>query len=67
VDFDLFKKIYYMTSKFVIIILQIVYAPGSRDSSVGIETGYGLDDRGVGFRIPIGSKNFSSLGRPDGV
>jgi hypothetical protein len=28
----------------------------SRDSSVGVATGYGLLDRGVGVRVPIGSK-----------
>jgi hypothetical protein len=28
---------------------------GSRDSSVGIGTGYGLDDRGVGVRVQTGS------------
>jgi hypothetical protein len=27
----------------------------SRDSVVGIATGYGLDDRGVGVRVPVGS------------
>jgi hypothetical protein len=26
----------------------------SRDSAVGIATGYGLDDRGVGVRFPVG-------------
>jgi hypothetical protein len=26
----------------------------SRDSAVGIATGYGLDDRGVGFRVLVG-------------
>jgi hypothetical protein len=26
---------------------------GSRDSVVGIATGYGLDDRGVGVRVPV--------------
>jgi hypothetical protein len=25
-----------------------------RDSVLGIATGYGLDDRGVGVRIPVG-------------
>jgi hypothetical protein len=30
----------------------------SRDSSVGIATGYGLDDRGVGVPSPGGGKNF---------
>jgi hypothetical protein len=37
----------------------------SRDSSVGIATGYGLDDRGVGVRVPVGSRIFSSPRRPD--
>jgi hypothetical protein len=27
---------------------------GSRDSVVGIATGYGLDDREVGDRVPVG-------------
>jgi hypothetical protein len=31
---------------------------------VGIATGYGLDDRGVGVRIPVGSKILISY-RPD--
>jgi hypothetical protein len=30
----------------------------SLDSSVGIATGYGLDDRGVGVRVPESVKNF---------
>jgi hypothetical protein len=28
------------------------------DSAVGIATGYWLDDRGVGVRVPVGVKNF---------
>jgi hypothetical protein len=32
----------------------------SRDSSVGIATGYGLDDGGLGVRFPIGSRIFTS-------
>jgi hypothetical protein len=36
-----------------------------RDSSVGIATGYGLDDRGVGVRVQVGSRIFSSPSRPD--
>jgi hypothetical protein len=31
----------------------------SRDSSVGIETGYGLDDLMIGVRFPAGEGNFS--------
>jgi hypothetical protein len=37
----------------------------SRDSVVGIATGYGLDDRGVGVRVSVGSRIFSSPRRPD--
>jgi hypothetical protein len=36
-----------------------------RDSVVGIATGYGLDDRGVGVRVPVGSRIFSSPRRSD--
>jgi hypothetical protein len=31
----------------------------SRDSSVGIAADYGLDDRMIGVRIPVGAGNFS--------
>jgi hypothetical protein len=31
----------------------------SRDSVVGTETGYRLDDRRVGVRVPVGSRIFS--------
>jgi hypothetical protein len=37
----------------------------SRDSEVGIATSYGLDDRGVGVRVPVGSGIFSSPNCPD--
>jgi hypothetical protein len=32
----------------------------SRDSAVGIATGYRLDDQGIGIRVPVGQK-FSFL------
>lgn len=32
---------------------------------VGVATGYGLDDRVVGVRVPVGSRNFSPPRRPD--
>jgi hypothetical protein len=34
-------------------------------AGVGIATGYGFDDRGVGVRVPVVSRIFSSLRRPD--
>jgi hypothetical protein len=37
----------------------------SRDSAVGIATGYGLNDREVGVRVPVGSKFFTSPYCPD--
>jgi hypothetical protein len=37
----------------------------SRDSAVGIATGYGLDDYGVGVRVSVGVRIFTSLCRSD--
>jgi hypothetical protein len=37
----------------------------SRDSVVDIATGYGLEDGGIGVRVPVGSRIFSSPRRPD--
>jgi hypothetical protein len=37
----------------------------SQDSAVGIATGYELDGRGVGVRVPVRSRIFSSPRRPD--
>jgi hypothetical protein len=31
---------------------------------LGIAAGYGLDDRGVGVRVPVGSRIFSTSSRP---
>jgi hypothetical protein len=45
--------------------IHVWYGRGSRDSAVGIATGYGLDDRGVGIRVPVGSRIFSSPRCPD--
>jgi hypothetical protein len=36
----------------------------SRDSVIGIATGYGLDDGGVGVPVPVRSKIFSMPSRP---
>jgi hypothetical protein len=35
------------------------------DSSVGIATGYELDDQVDGIRVPVGERIFSSPSRPD--
>jgi hypothetical protein len=37
----------------------------SRNSAVGIATGYRLGDRDVGVRVPVGSRIFTSSCRPD--
>jgi hypothetical protein len=37
----------------------------SQNSVVGTATGYGLDVRGVGVRVPVGSRIFSSPCLPD--
>jgi hypothetical protein len=46
--------------------MTIYYLRGKMNhgSSV-IATGYGLDDRGVGVRVPVGSRIFASLYCPD--
>jgi hypothetical protein len=44
-------------------IINILYLHlWGRDS---VATGYGLDDRGIGVRVPVGSRVFSSPCRPD--
>jgi hypothetical protein len=37
----------------------------SRDSVVGIANGYGLEDRGAGVQVLLGSRIFSSPRRPN--
>jgi hypothetical protein len=37
----------------------------NRDSVVSIATSYGLDERGVGIRVPVRSRILSSPRRPD--
>jgi hypothetical protein len=49
-------------SRFIILKLR---TSRSRDSSVGIATGYGLGDRVVGVRVPVGLRRSSSPRRPD--
>jgi hypothetical protein len=44
---------------FVITINNSIQQLKSRDSSVGIALGYGLDDRGSKVRFPAGARNFS--------
>jgi hypothetical protein len=51
----------------VCVTLSVITIPGhkSRDSSVGIALGYGLDDRGSRARFPAGSGNlFTTAFRP---
>jgi hypothetical protein len=49
----------YKTDNYISLLMR------SLDSSVGIATSYGLDDRGVGVRVPVGSRIFSSPRRPN--
>jgi hypothetical protein len=37
----------------------------SGEVAVGPATGYGLDDQGVGVRVPVGARIFTSPCRPD--
>jgi hypothetical protein len=49
----------------LLLLLLLLRVYWSRGSVVGIGTGYGPDDRGVGFWVPVGSRIFSSPHRPD--
>jgi hypothetical protein len=49
--------------EFILIITNIENR--SRDSVVGIATGYGLNGRGVGVRVPVEERIFVSPCRPD--
>jgi hypothetical protein len=42
---------------FSLVIMNVI---GSRDSSVGLASGYGLDHQGVGVRLPVVSRIFST-------
>jgi hypothetical protein len=47
-------------------LLTMYFSPtGSRDSVACIATGYGLDDRGIAVRVPVGSRILSSPRRPE--
>jgi hypothetical protein len=63
----------YFSAPTVLLILRRTWGPHSGgyligrnwNSAVGIATGYELDDRGVGVRVLVGSRIFSSLRGPD--
>jgi hypothetical protein len=40
------------------LVLLLLYMFVGWDCVVGIATGYGLDDRGVRVRVPVGSRTF---------
>jgi hypothetical protein len=46
----------------VVVVLSLLLK--NRDSAMDIATGYRLDDRGDGVRVPAGSIFFSTLSRP---
>jgi hypothetical protein len=49
----------------IIIISLIFVINWSRDSAVGIATGYGQDDGGFGVQVLVGARCFYSPRRPD--
>jgi hypothetical protein len=61
--------LYYVVSRYVTwLCMALHYTTSycvmmSRDSLVCIATGYGLDDRMIGVRFPVGAGNFSLLPR----
>jgi hypothetical protein len=51
--------------EYLILVLTIIIGRAAIAQSVSIATGYGLDDQGVGVRVPAGGRIFSSSCRPD--
>jgi hypothetical protein len=52
------KNVHQLESgRYIIVVIKELLK--SRDSSVGIVLGYGLDNRGSGVRFPAGAGNFS--------
>jgi hypothetical protein len=54
-----------LLSQHDIILPVVLLTRRSRDSSIGIEAGYGLDALGVGVQVPVGSRIFFSPRHPD--
>jgi hypothetical protein len=54
-----------LLQRYIITHSLIISYARSRDSVIGILTGYGLDDRGFGVLLPVGSSIFFSPRRPD--
>jgi hypothetical protein len=52
-------------SEFHIFLRSIIVRKLSRDSTVGVATGYRLDGQGLGVRVPVGARFFFSLCHPD--
>jgi hypothetical protein len=46
---------------------EYIFAISLRALGIGIATGYGLDEKGIGVRVPVGLRIFSSPRRPDRV
>jgi hypothetical protein len=69
------NRLYGVTSQKLVLFKRIVVSVcfmyiyigrlGVVDSVVSIATGYGLEYRGVGVRVPVGSRIFSSPHHPD--
>jgi hypothetical protein len=64
---NIFSKISHisriLTHSFLQLRVVLILTNKGRCSSVGIATGYGLDDRGSGVRFPVGAENSSLLHR----
>jgi hypothetical protein len=58
------KALHYLWSR-VRSFACVSFPDGSRDSAVGIATGYGLEDWEVGVWVPVWSRIFTSPCRPD--
>jgi hypothetical protein len=58
-------RLYINTKQITYILREILCGIRSRDGIIVIATGYGLEDRRIGVRVPVESRIFSSPRRSD--
>jgi hypothetical protein len=57
---DTIFDIYFKFLRILNLLKELPYFVAGRDSVLGVATGYGLDDREVGVRVPVGTNIFST-------
>jgi hypothetical protein len=61
----IYTKVIFSNTSTSVYLVKDCFIEKNRDSTVGTATGYGLNDRGVGVRVLMGARIFTSLSSPD--